>query len=360
MEQWTHNTVDTLRALPLNLVIPSLWPAAQAASDGGRVLQWRFPDQLKVNVLADNQGFVAWTHRDQGRRVNARGPSHGHGTLDLVMAVEGGTFQTALHRLSTWHPAALPTFPPRPAEISAPQAFQLPPRDFNSEANWQQVRHYLVQVRGLPSWLVRATYDAQQVYAGWGHQAGGFLVFPCRPWDQTTGLRHGPDATGAILRWARPGAPLPTQYFGQTHLMAKGSRKEAGWWQIGTGRRAVVATEAPIDALTVYAGLQAMRWEHQVTVVAGGGQGGFLPRQWAGFPAVVVATDRDAAGDGFEAVIRRQVAPAQPVWRLRPPADYKDWNEAWQQDRSRLLKVLQATLHGVWTAGRECQADCER
>nr|WP_031942663.1 toprim domain-containing protein [Sulfobacillus thermotolerans]AEP14296.1 hypothetical protein [Sulfobacillus thermotolerans] len=360
MARMANNSLETLRNIPLNSVIPSLWPGAHPASDGGRITQWRFPDGLKVNVLADNQGFVAWTHRVNGQRVNAQGPSQGHGALDLVMAVEGGTFQTALHRLIEGSPSLTRDSAPLPPAPQDSAAFRLPPRDFNSEANWRQVRRYLVEERGLPPWLVREVYEAHQVYAGWGHRAGGFLIFPCRPWDQQTVRPHGPEPTGAILRWAQPGTPPPDKYFGQTHPTAKGSRKDAGWWQIGQGRQCVIATEAPIDALTVYAGLHAMRFAHHVTIVAGGGQGGFTARQWTGFPTVVVATDRDAAGDGFDTTIRSQVTREQTVLRLQPPAGYKDWNEAWRQDVSTMMKTLQGGLQPALTLRRDRDAGLDR
>lgn len=360
MARMANDSLETLRNIPLNSVIPSLWPGAHAASDGGRITQWRFPDDLKVNVLADNQGFVAWTHRDNGQRVNAHGPSQGHGALDLVMAVEGGTFQTALHRLAHLSPASAMLPQPRRQDPKEPTVFRLPPQDFNPEANWRQVNRYLVEERGLPPWLVREAYEAHQVYAGWGHRAGGFLVFPCRPWDQKTVRPHGPEPTGAILRWAQPGTPPPDKYFGQTHPTAKGSRKDAGWWQIGQGRQCVIATEAPIDALTVYAGLHAMRYDHHVTIVAGGGQGGFTERQWTGFPTVVVATDRDPAGDGFDTTIRSQVKREQTVLRLQPPAGHKDWNEAWRKDLPTMMKTLQFGIQAALTPSRHREVDLDR
>lgn len=350
------SVTNNIRDQDLNRLIPALYSGVQSHRDGGGVVQWQFADGLKVNVLPDARGFVAWDHREGGRRVNSRGPSHGRGAVDLVIAVEGVDFRAALRRLGGTERVPAPPAP-RSAEPATP--FKLPPLDFNPESNWPTVRDYLAGERQIPEALVRKIFNQGQVYAGWGDRAGGFLIFPCRPWDRPTSRSHGPAPTGAILRWAQPGKPPVEKYYGQTAPTAKGSKKGAGWWQIGTGRDAVLAVEAPIDGLTLMAAAGALGWEHRVTIVASGGMGGFTARQWQGAPVVLVATDRDVAGDGFERIIRGQVHPGQTVGRLRPPDGAKDWNDAWRTEGGphRVVAVLRHGLEPVLMRQRSMEAE---
>lgn len=348
----TPDEFEALNTLPLDGLIPQLWPVANVNNGSG----WRgyrlAGQHFQISVLAhpgSTDGWMAWDHREGGTRVNSRGDCHGRGAISLVRAVEGCGLSEALARLQWLNPQVMEDLQaqPKPAP-PAPRPFTFPCVTFNGAQAWAVIRRYLVQQRGLPEPIVRAAWQGHQIYMGWGAKSGGYLLFPQRAWDQQDQERHELPAVGCAWRWA--GDPVPANKLkvrqsgprpgSQTRGLMANDPRTTGWWQFGKGQEAVIAVESAIDGLAFLAaaGLESRR----MTIVAGHGQGGFCARAWKGFPLVGVATDRDMAGEGYGQEIARQTRA--PVIRIRPPEGSKDWAEAWQRHPD---EAAQVTHHGL-------------
>lgn len=153
-------------------------------------------------------------------------------------------------------PTRLPTHSTNPHQEEPSKPFQLPHVTRDPAAAFSLLTAYLSTTRQLPTSLFRAVVqqDPPAILAGWGPKYGHYLLFPC--WDHSQPLKDN-HPTGAILRWRHPDETPPLEWFGgNPRPMAPGSRKQDGWWQIGSATAdTLIITEAPIDGLSVAASL---------------------------------------------------------------------------------------------------------
>jgi len=234
-----------------------------------------------------------------------------------------------------------------PSLVAQAQAAQeekyLPPqRIFDLRQRTDALMDYLCGQRGLPPGLIRdlARQERGPLAVGYGPKHGHYLIFP---------LRNHADPrkpeVGAILRWRDAGPP--TLYGGKKAPKAAGTDSVKGWWQVGPyPAPTTIITEAPIDALSIWAALTPKDREH-TRIIATGGEGGLKASGvWAGSERVFLAQDRDPAGhkQALKAWRAAYDAAARcPISRLLPPLE-KDWNAAWQADPTRVREVLSAAL----------------
>ena len=129
--------------------------------------------------------------------------------------------------------------------------------------------------------------------------------------------------------------------------MSAGTCRDLGWWQIGQGHDILVVSEAPIDGLTIRAATADNPASNSLAIMATGGTGGLLARQFHGFESIFLATDNDLTGDQIAGEARELTGPGQTVVRVRPPSDFKDWNAAWQQDPESVKAVWNEALRGI-------------
>ncbi len=347
---------EALRSLDLNTVIPALWPQTRSRDDGAGVIQWRFPDGLKVNVLPDGKGFVAWDHRDAGGRVNSHGPSKGTYAGMLVQAVESGSFPDAIRRLKQagmleeGFVAGQPVRPTPEAgqgqTAGRKQEFQF---RYDFSRPYQPLRDYLVQQRGIPEPIVKAAWDVGQIQKGYGPVNGHYVLFPCRDWSQADTTPHGPKPVGALKRWLESRPPENPDY---AKMAMAGSDKKAGWWQFAKGntkRNILVICEQPIDALSVMAAAQRLGVHDQIAVVGFGGQGGLTDKLVSTGQHIIIATDPDGAGLGYAKEIERiaqRLPTVQSTTRCLPP-EGMDWNDWWKADPRTATQALQGALDTV-------------
>lgn len=348
-----QESTAALRQIPLATVIPIAFPGARGPQpgQGAGVVQWTLPEGTKVNVKTTSQSdlFKVW--------AGARAGQAGAGAINFLVATgvcadfaaAKAWLQDALPQL-----AITPMAPRTARPESPPPPFQLPHIVRNPAEAHDAALGYLTDVRQIPAPVVRLAMqsDPPAVLAGWGPKYGDYLLFPC--WDHAAPLK-GAHPTGALLRWRHADQTPPSDRFGgNPKPMAPGSHKAEGWWQLGDRNAAtLIITEAPIDALSVVAALPTYSDRQpelppDLAILALGGEAGFQDRQLDGHTRILIATDRDAAGDRFAALIRAATHPHQIVERIQPPAGCKDWNEAWQQHPAALQALwAQALGHSL-------------
>lgn len=352
---------EVLRALNLNAIIPVLWPAVKGPqSDGSGVVRWEWPDGLKVNVLHDQKGFVAWDHRDSGGRVNSRGPNRGQYAGMLVQAVEGGRFPDAIQRLKQAGMLDAGFIARQPAtQVPGQGQTQGDKKEFKWHYDYSRpyapVRDYLVTERGLPESVVKAAWDLGQIQKGYGPVNGHYILFPCRDWSQPDTTPHGPKPVGALKRWIESYPSAKPEY---TKMAMEHSDKKAGWWQFSKGntsKNILVITEHPIDALSVMAATIALRQHDRIAVVGFGGTGGITDKLVSAGTHIIICTDSDIVGLGYAQDIesRAHRLPAvQSVTRCLPPTGL-DWNDWWRTDRQATTQALRTALDTVREHGKE-------
>ncbi len=354
---------EALRGLDLNTIIPMLWPEAQGPrSDGGRWMQWHFPnEELKINVAPDGKGFVAWDCRSGSGRINSRGPSTGTYAAMLVQAVEGRPFPDAIQRLKSAGMLA-------EGFIAQPSSTQKESLTMTSQSGsgafrytydysrpYLPVRNYLVGMRGIPEWIVKAAWDAGQIQKGYGPINQHYVLFPCRDWSQDDTTPHGPKAVGALKRWMDPTPPNNPDY---TKMAMPGTNKKAGWWQFSqdnSPKDIVVITEQPIDALSVMAAAQQLGQPDQIAVIGFGGQGGVTEKLVSTGTHIIIATDHDRAGVGYAQDIEQKahrLPSIQSVTRCLPPQG-QDWNEWWKADPQAATQALKDALDAAWEHAKD-------
>lgn len=345
-----QDSTTALRQIPLATLIPIVFPGATGphTGQGPGVAQWTLPDHTKINVKTTGQSdlWKIWSGDRAGQS--------GVGAINFLVAL-GVCADFAQAKL--WLQDALPQAGPVPVRprVSprehAPAPFHLPHVVRNPVEAREAALAYLTDRRQIPAPVVRMamTQDPPAVLAGWGPKYGDYLLFPC--WDHAAPIQ-GAQPTGALLRWRHVDQDPPLDRFGgNPKPMAPGSHKSDGWWQIGERTAAtLIITEAPIDALSIIAALPTYTdgpsaIPSNIALMALGGEAGFSPRQLAGHNQVMIATDRDEAGDRFEALIRAAAFPHQTVERIVPPRGYKDWNEAWQENPGN-MQILWARAMG--------------
>ena len=319
--------LNELRRIPLANVIPWAFPGARLSAERqgpGRV-RWILPDGTKVNVLplADGDVFRVMNRLDWIQPgISLKG------AINFLMLARHWSLREAASFLDDGQRFLnVPREAASRAVTMAHTALHHPRRLSDPEQDWAHVQRYLVGQRRLPELMVADMYRRGYVYAG-GGVYHGYLVFPHRA--ETT----SPAITGYSLRWANNNLPPHDK---PTRWVAPGSRLKAGWFSIGRGMDAVVITESPIDALTVWASGIEEGLAHRVTIRSTAGAGGLTQRLWEGFPRVVVATDRDDAGDSYAQWVESHQTTGGSIIRVTPPAPHKDWNEAWQGGARRVL-----------------------
>lgn len=319
--------LNALRRIPLANVIPWAFPGAKLSAErqGPGRLRWILPDGTKVNVLPLADGDV---FRFMNRLDWTRPGISPKGAINFLMLARHWSLREAASFLDDGQRfLTVPRGVESRALIMARTVLRHPRRLTDPEQEWVQIQRYLVGQRRLPELVVADMYRRGYVYAAGGAYRG-YLVFPHRA-EATS-----PTITGYSLRWANNDLPPHDK---PTRWVAPGSRLKAGWFSIGCGTAAVVITESAIDALTVWASAIEEGLAHRVTIRSTAGAGGLTQRLWEGFPRVVVATDRDAAGNSYAQWVESYHTAAVSVIRVTPPTPYKDWNEAWQGGVRRLL-----------------------
>ncbi len=319
----TKLTTEALRQIPLAVVIPAIWPEATHERQGA-ITRWTTPKgKLNVKVTGRSDEFKVWSGPHAGKA--------GVGALSFLQDMGVcATFNEARDFLSRLDPARVqdPTSYHRttPAPDKPKKPYAPPLRIFNVQKNLSILHDYLVTERKLPTSLIQslAAQPHPPIYAGFGPRAQDYIVFPCRDHSLPTADSK---QTGAILRWRHPGTPPRDQYGGDPHPLAPGTTKSAGWWQIGSGRDVLVVVEAPIDGLSILAALPPEQVSH-VSILATGGTGGVLERQFHDYNVIITATDRDGVGGKIAQEV--EGAAHRPTIRVAPPASFKDWNDVWK------------------------------
>jgi hypothetical protein len=279
---------DAVRALPLETVLLS----RGAVRDRHDRHKWH-TEQGPLSVTGPK--FTNW-HHGQG----------GGGAIDLVMHLAGVDFRTAL----AWLEQHLTPSPPASGQSNAhdrgvestavekPDALRLPIPDARLLG---RVFQYLTQRRGLAASLIQSLVHSGKLYADSRANAIFLLV---------VGKAQRP--VGAELRGTGPRA---------WRGMAPGTRKDAGYFWIGTPAcREIVLCESAIDAISCF----QMR-PQQICISTSGLRTdppwlrGLLARGYQ----VLCGFDADDPGD---VAAHRMIALHPAVQRLRPPAH--DWNDA--------------------------------
>ncbi len=260
-----------------------------------------------VHTISINDGkFMDW-QTEQG----------GGGAIDLVMHVREVDFKAAVEWLSGRSLPMMKAQRSSSLEASEPaRILMLPQRD---DGQWQTVRQYLTEMRGLPTDMIDDLHTKGLIYAD-DRANAVFLRYSDRnneqPWTRG-------EPTGASLRGTHPEHSF--------HQLASGSARENGWFWLGAGRgevQRVMLTESAIDTISLVTlekgklqlsgrliylstdGAGAIPVAALNAVVAQGGQ-------------VVAAFDADQAGEK----LAWRVAQAVPGVQRLIPAYGKDWNE---------------------------------
>ncbi len=268
-------------------------------------------------AVRDRHDRRKW-HTEQGP-LSVSGPKFmnwqrgqgGGGAIDLVMHLAGVDFRTAVAWLQRHLPAATlavgedATQPPRAAvpATEGPRGLRLPVRD---DHLLDRVRQYLTRRRRLSAALVEPLVASGRLYADRRGNAVFLLV---------AGKAQRP--VGAELRGTGPRV---------WRGMAPGTRKDAGYFWIGTpGSREIVLCESAIDGISCF----QMRPQRICISTCGvRADPPWLDPLLARGYDIFCGFDADVAGDAAAA---RMIALHPAVRRLRPPAH--DWNDALRPPR---------------------------
>jgi hypothetical protein len=216
--------------------------------------------------------------------------------------------------------------------------------------NQRVLQAYLHGQRKLPADLIMSLSQGPHapIRAGYGDIYGHYVIFPLR--DHTQAKKP---EVGAILRWKDAGPP--TLYGGKKAPKVAGTDSEKGWWQVGPyPARTLIITEAPIDALSLWAALKPEDRETTRILATGGSDKPKAHGVWEGVERLILAQDRDTVGEdqARDCIATAQAAGYQgPTERLTPPVGTKDWNDVWSVAPDvartavhRVLKTQEYTL----------------
>lgn len=245
----------------------------------------------------------------------------------------------------------------RPAAQS-PKAFRPPRPTYDRAANWAAIRDYLCGVRRLPPEIVRPLVEGPRpaIYAGHGDQKGEwsdghYLVFPVYEPSVYTGRPTDTPMVGAILRWRHPGDPPE----GVPKAPKRGSgASQRGWWQVGPyPAPTLIVTEAPIDALSLWAALPAEARQTTRILATGGSDTPKAPGVWTGVERLICAQDRDPTGDqqAHAVAVAARMAGLAGMDRLTPD-HAKDWNAVWMAAPDVVRRALHTILVPEAALGR--------
>ena len=266
---------------------------------------------LAHGAVRDRHDRRKW-HTEQGP-LSVSGPKFmnwqqgqgGGGAIDLVMHLAGVDFRTAVAWLQQHLPAGTlavgedATQPPHAAAptTEGPRGLRLPVRD---DRLLDRVRQYLTRRRCLSAALVEPLVASGRLYADRRGNAVFLLV---------AGKAQRP--VGAELRGTGPRV---------WRGMAPGTRKDAGYFWIGTpGSREIVLCESAIDGISCF----QMRPQRICLSTCGvRADPPWLDPLLARGYDIFCGFDADVPGDAAAA---RMMALHPAVRRLRPPAH--DWND---------------------------------
>ncbi len=348
---------ESLKRIPLDVVITSIWPSATAKKEGVST-RWDLGSDGKVVTRPDSRGSDLY--------LFVSGPHAGKkdaGAINLLL--DAGIFhgfQESRRYLMRLDPSRVQSaITERKQSISITrspdqlQEFRLPMRTFDPQKNLRHLTDYLTTERKLPRALVESLARSPHppFYAGFGTKYADYIIFPCRDHSLSQAVISVPSAsllkpTGAILRWRHPDRQPPANQFGgKKSPMAVGTRRDLGWWQIGQGHDTLIITEAPIDGLTVLAAMPDTPAINSVAIMATGGTGGLNPKQFQGFDRILLATDADREGDRIAEEAQSMAQPRQTVTRVRPQEGFKDWNVAWQADPESVKSIRAQAFKGI-------------
>jgi hypothetical protein len=286
---------NEMRALPLDLVLDALG----LNKAGGK---WK-SDRHSIALNEGNNGKTLWYDFKSGKDAMT-GKS---GSIDLVMHVMDCDFSQALSWLADrFGPgAAQADLASRLKEQAARDVSQAvkekPPFKAPDvvDANWQHVRKWLIEERGLDADTVDESHKLGDIYAD----------------DRRNAVFIARDSAGTAV-----GAELKGTTFGKRFTgMVPGSSKAKGNFTVGAVRAKVVyLVESAIDALSLLI-LRRRSGEMDCAVVSSAGTSSEVPQRAVLRGAeVVCAYDADTQGD--------KAAKALKLARMRPTGG-KDWND---------------------------------
>lgn len=261
----------------------------------------------------------------------------GYGAIDLVMHVQGRNFKEAVDWLSNGiselsvpqehsrrgKPSSVASSP-QPQKLQEPQPFQPPVPDENK---WQEVKHYLVQQRGLPVSLVDDLHSSGKIYAA-GLEPEVLEKLSSKGYSYPEAitnavfLRHNlaQEPTGASLRGVSEGSSFKG--------LATGSNRDNGWFSFTTGEgqlERIVLVESAIDAMSAAAlAKQPVKTMFISTDGAGSVPVDWLQQQQGHGIQIIAAHDADRTG---EEMAWRLAAEIPAISRATPTRGNKDWNE---------------------------------
>lgn len=268
---------DRLRATPLKDVL--ITAGAQ-------------PDPLDKDKWHTARGVLSVTG---AKFINWNQGFGGGGAIDLAMHLKAMGFIDAIDWLDRRFPAPHPE-PASPTTSTSRRALALPVPVAHSLS---AVKHYLIAQRHLPRSLLRPLIDSGQLYAD--HRANAVFLL-CDQYNSPV---------GAELRGT---GPRPWRG------MAPGSRKDAGYFAIGTPHaHCVVLCESAIDAISC---LVLHPGQRCISTSGARAHPRWLPGLIGRGLSVYCGFDADSTGEAMAQAMR---ARHRAVQRLRPP--HHDWND---------------------------------
>ena len=255
---------------------------------------------------------------DRGVFFDHLAQTGGGGAISLVTHVLQCDFVTAMDFL--WgKPVDFPSKKPNKNILPKVKEPEKPPRcNRRDPGNWKDVREYLIDRRGLPSFLIDTLHQQGKLDADIRSNVMFFR------YSITEDFQSG-KAVGASLR----------SISGNLKLLTPGTRRNEGWFFFGIGEGVVnkiFLVESPIDAIS----LAALRGDsiYGRTIYISVDGAGSIPQSILTDAAqkgttIILALDSDRPGEEMS----WRIAKLLPrVLRLRPTAG-KDWNEQLLRNR---------------------------
>jgi|GEM_PF-229513 len=301
---------DSVRNLDLQVVAATLG------------LERDLTDKSKWNAWAEVDGHLEKQHAvsiTDNKFMDWKTEKGGVGAISLTMAVRDLNFKAAVEWLTQQkEQQAIPIQIVQ--ESKEQKLLELP---FPNEANWDQVRKYLTQTRGLPTNWVDKLHHQGLLYADDRCNAV-FLrqTFDSQSWERL-------ETTGATLRGTS----------GDFKGLAPGSSKDNGWFWIGVGRgevQRVVVTESAIDTVSLAVLEKGQHNQGRTIYLSSDGKGSMpteaLQAVVGRGGSVVAAFDNDADGRRLAEKLNTSVANVVHM----TPIQGKDWNEQLLRFRQEL------------------------
>lgn len=332
-EDWSGKNARPIAAVEIQIQEPRPTPQVASSSVDAelKVVASSVRDldlQAVATVLglerdrADKSKWIAWTeangHREKQHIISItdhkfmdwKTERGGVGAISLVMTARGWEFKTAVEWLKAQQEQQA-ILGQAPQAFKEPRTLELP---LPNETNWEPVRKYLTQTRGLATNWVDKLHHQGLVYA----DDRANVVFLRQTFDNPRTWERQ-ETTGATLRGTT----------GDFKGLAPGSSKDNGWFWLGVGKGdvgRVVVTEAPIDAVSLAILEKGLPHEGRTIYLSTDGRGA-MPMQALQAVVdrggnVVAAFDNDADGQRLTQKLSTAIANVTPM----TPATDKDWN----------------------------------